>query len=160
MNAVETIEAAKAAGVEIAVDGAELSLKASERPPPAVLEALRQNKQEIIALLSDTEPPPTRWLSADWRAFFDERAGIAEFDGELPRAERRAFIECVIEIQKQHPKLVPDEATARRMLAEMRIHQPTGTHPPITPAASSRDHHQTERKTHHDDDPRRLLPAC
>ncbi len=109
MNAVETIEAAKAAGVEIAVDGAELSLKASEPPPPAVLEALRQNKQEIIDLLSDTEPPPTRWLSADWRAFFEERAGIAEYEGELPRAEAeaQAYAETVREIQKQHPALVP-----------------------------------------------------
>ena len=27
------------------------------------------------------------WSGEDWRAFFDERAGIAEFDGGLPRLE-------------------------------------------------------------------------
>jgi len=33
------------------------------------------------------------WDSEDWRAFFDERAGIGEYDGELdrPEAERQAF---------------------------------------------------------------------
>ena len=39
------------------------------------------------------------WSDEDWRAFFDERAGIAEFDGGLPReqAEARAFACCVAE---------------------------------------------------------------
>jgi TubC N-terminal docking domain len=39
------------------------------------------------------------WIGEDWRAFFDERAGIAEFDGELPRpqAETQAFECCVVE---------------------------------------------------------------
>jgi len=27
------------------------------------------------------------WSEADWRTFFDERAGIAEFDQNLPREE-------------------------------------------------------------------------
>ena len=35
----------------------------------------------------------------DWQVYFDERAGIAEFDGGLPRAEAeaRAFECCVVE---------------------------------------------------------------
>jgi hypothetical protein len=39
------------------------------------------------------------WSGEDWHAFFDERAGIAEFDGGLPReqAEARAFTCCVAE---------------------------------------------------------------
>jgi hypothetical protein len=36
-------------------------------------------------------------VGEDWRAFFDERAVIAEFDGGLPRdqAEARAFACCI-----------------------------------------------------------------
>ena len=36
----------------------------------------------------------------DWQVFFDERAGIAEFDGGLPRAETeaRAFACCMAEM--------------------------------------------------------------
>jgi hypothetical protein len=39
------------------------------------------------------------WWGEDWRAFFDERAGIAEFDCGLPRleAEARAYACCVAE---------------------------------------------------------------
>ena len=39
------------------------------------------------------------WSGEDWRAFFDERAGIAEFDGGLARyqAEAHAFDCCMIE---------------------------------------------------------------
>ena len=39
------------------------------------------------------------WSAEDWQTFFDERAGIAEFDGALPRpqAEERAFTCCVVE---------------------------------------------------------------
>ena len=44
--------------------------------------------------------------SAFWQVFFDERAGIAEFDGGLPRdeAEARAFACCVVEWLNQHPR--------------------------------------------------------
>ena len=30
------------------------------------------------------------WTEEDWQALFDERAGIMEFDGGLPRAEAEA----------------------------------------------------------------------
>jgi hypothetical protein len=45
------------------------------------------------------------WSGDDWRAFFDERAGIAEFDGGLPReqAEARAFTCCVTEWLNRNP---------------------------------------------------------
>ena len=45
------------------------------------------------------------WSGEDWRAFFDERAGIAEFDGGLPRleAEARAFTCCVAEWLNRNP---------------------------------------------------------
>ena len=45
------------------------------------------------------------WSGEDWRAFFDERAGIAEFDGGLPReqAEARAYACCVAEWLNRNP---------------------------------------------------------
>jgi hypothetical protein len=45
------------------------------------------------------------WSGEDWRAFFDERAGIAEFDGGLPRqqAEARAFMCCVADWLNRNP---------------------------------------------------------
>jgi hypothetical protein len=50
----------------------------------------------IVALL---QPGWDHWSGEDWQAYFDERAGIAEFDGGLPRpdAEARAFACCVEE---------------------------------------------------------------
>jgi hypothetical protein len=51
---------------------------------------------EITAL---RRPQRDEWSTDDWQAFFDERVGIAEFDGGLPRsaAETRAFDCCVAE---------------------------------------------------------------
>ena len=39
------------------------------------------------------------WSAEDWQVFFEERAGIAEFDGGLPRseAEALAFACCIVE---------------------------------------------------------------
>jgi hypothetical protein len=50
-------------------------------------------------------------VDEDWRALFDERAGIAEFDGGLPReqAEARAFTCCVAEWLNRNPvRSAPD----------------------------------------------------
>ena len=35
-------------------------------------------------------PTDDDWLAEDWQVFFDERAGIAEFDGGLSRPEAEA----------------------------------------------------------------------
>ena len=45
------------------------------------------------------------WGPEDWQVYFDERAGVAEFDGKLPRpdAEARAFACCVAEWLIRHP---------------------------------------------------------
>jgi len=90
MSAVDALRAARAAGVELAIDGDDVALKAASAPPAAVLDALSRHKAQIVALLRSAE---------DWQVFYDERAGIAEFDGGLPRseAEARAFECCVVE---------------------------------------------------------------
>jgi hypothetical protein len=45
------------------------------------------------------------WSTKGWRAYRDERAGIAERDGKLPRpqAEERAYQACLAEYLDQHP---------------------------------------------------------
>src|SRR6266446_6925415 len=70
--------------------------EAALMPPPAVLEALARHKAEILALL---RPGRDGWSAENWHVFFDERAGIAKFDGGLPRsdAEAQAFACCIVE---------------------------------------------------------------
>ena len=108
MSAVEALHAAIAAGIGIAVNGESLSLKASSPPPEHVLTGLSRNKAEIIALL---RPRADGWSAEDWQMFFDERAGIAEFDGGLsrPEAEARAFECCVVEWLNCHPAISSPE---------------------------------------------------
>jgi hypothetical protein len=102
LSAVEALKAARAAGIEIALDGDDLVLSAALAPPAAVLDALSRHKAEIVALL---RPGRDGWSGEDWQVYFDERAGIAEFDGGLPRvdAEARAFACCVVEWLNRNP---------------------------------------------------------
>lgn len=102
MNAADALQAARAAGVCIGVDGGDLVLEASVAPPKAVIDLLSRHKARIIALLS---APDYSWSAEDWRVFFEERAGIAEFDGGLARgqAEVCAFECCVAEWLRRNP---------------------------------------------------------
>jgi hypothetical protein len=101
MTAREALKAAREAGIVIRIDGDDLLLEASTPPPDAVLEQLALHKAGVVALLR----PDRSWTAEDWRALFDERAAIAEFDGELsrPEAEAEAFACCVIEWLRRNP---------------------------------------------------------
>jgi hypothetical protein len=81
-------------------------LEASSPPPAVVLDALSRHKAEIMALLRSAKDG---WSAEDWQVFFDERAGIAEFDGGLPRleAEARAVACCVAEWLNRNPERLP-----------------------------------------------------
>ena len=72
------------------------SFDAEREPAPCVLEALRRHKPGIVDLLAKNRGA---WTAGDWRAFFDERVGIAELDGGQAReqAEATAFDCCVAE---------------------------------------------------------------
>src|SRR5262249_19347233 len=54
-----------------------------------------------------SEPDP--WTAEDWSVFCDERAGIAEHDGRLPRAkaEARAHACCIAEWLWRNPTSSP-----------------------------------------------------
>ena len=66
------------------------------------MDLLSRNKPALVALL---KPGEDGWRAEDWRALFDERAAIAEFNGGLPRheAEERAFGACVVEWLNRNP---------------------------------------------------------
>ena len=71
-----------------------------------LLDLLSRYKAGVVALL---RAGSDGWSGEDWRALFDERAAIAEFDGGLPRlsAEARAFACCVAEWLNRNPVRSP-----------------------------------------------------
>ena len=87
MTALATLNAAFAAGVVVALDGDALVLSAERKPNPDLLDAIRFHKAAIVALLL-SEPV---WSEEDWQAWFDERAGILEYDGGLGREQAEAL---------------------------------------------------------------------
>jgi hypothetical protein len=101
VSATQALKAARAAGVELRLDGDDLVLEASTPPPTVILELLSRHKPAIAVLL---RPGRDGWTAEDWQVFLDERAGIAEFEGSLPRleAETCAFACCVVEWLKRN----------------------------------------------------------
>jgi hypothetical protein len=110
MSAADALRMAHAAGVELSVDQDHLVLEAPSEPPSAVLDMLRQHKPGVVELLRrGLRVRYCSWSAEDWQLFFDERAGIAEFDGGLSRveAEARAFACCVAEWLNRNPARSP-----------------------------------------------------
>jgi hypothetical protein len=106
MSAAEALEAARAAGIRVEIDGDDLVLEALAPPPSALLDLLSRHKAGIVTLLRLADEG---WLAEDWQVFFDERAGIAEFDGGLSRgqAEARAFACCAVDWLNRNPMRSP-----------------------------------------------------
>jgi hypothetical protein len=111
MSAHRALDAARAAGMQVHVDGKDLTILVTGEPVPDVIDMLRRHKLSIVALLQQdlrqkrllhlVQP----WDADDWRAYFEERAAIVEFDGGVPRAEAeaRAFDGCVAEWLLRNP---------------------------------------------------------
>jgi hypothetical protein len=89
MNAADVLNAARAAGLCLAVDGDELVLESSGAPPSAVLDLIRAHKPEIIAAITATKVASAASADyvADWRDWYEERAAIRQFDGGYTRDE-------------------------------------------------------------------------
>ena len=51
MSAAEALKAARAAGIQLGIDGDDLVLEASAPPPCAVLDLLSRHKADIVTLL-------------------------------------------------------------------------------------------------------------
>ena len=106
ISAAIALNTARTAGVAVRLDGDDLVLEAAAEPPAAILELLSRYKPAVVALL---QPGEDRWSAENWRVIFDERAGIAEFDGGLSRAaaEASAFTDCVAEWLNRNPMRSP-----------------------------------------------------
>jgi hypothetical protein len=106
MSGAEALSRARAAGIQVVLDGDHLALEASAPPSGAVLDLLARHKAEILTLL---RPGNDGWSGEDWREFFEEHACMAEFDGGLSRdnAEVRAFSRCVGEWLYRNPNRTP-----------------------------------------------------
>ena len=87
MSAVRAVMEARTAGIQVGVEGDDLVLEAAAPPPSAVLDLLSRHKAAIVWWL---RPGADGWSPEDEQVFFDERAGIAEFDGGLSRPEAEA----------------------------------------------------------------------
>jgi hypothetical protein len=100
LSAANALRMARAVGIDLYVDGDDLVLEAVEPPSDQVIDALSQNKSGIVELL---RPDADGWTVEDWKVLFDERAGIAEFEGGLLRedAEATAFAYCVAESRRR-----------------------------------------------------------
>jgi hypothetical protein len=113
VNALALRLAIEEAGGSIARDGAELVVRTPHGAlTPELVAALRRHKSELLAL-SEAGPPGAStaawaaspgdlraaagWDVRAWWYHYQERAGILEHEGGLPRreSERRAFRECV-----------------------------------------------------------------
>jgi hypothetical protein len=105
VNAILAIAEARAAGVELGLDGDALALEASAPPPAAVIESLLRHKAEIIALL---RPADDGWSALDWWRFFRERTRMATVHGLTGiEAEARAFDCCFVEWLNRNPVRSP-----------------------------------------------------
>lgn len=133
MSAAEALQAARDGGIGLHVDGVDLVLEASAQPPAAILDLLTRHKADLIVLLRHGDDG---WSAADWRALYDERAGIAEFDGGLSRdqAETRAFACCIAEWLNRTPVRSPSGHCLHCGGAE----QP---HDPLLPFGTERSGH-------------------
>ena len=101
MNATEILHTAHAFGVIIMQDGNDLLIEAVIPPPEMLLEEIKRQKPQILALL-------------DWQEFYDERAGFAEHSGQMPKkqAEKQAFESCIVRWLDTHPPaIIPDACT-------------------------------------------------
>jgi hypothetical protein len=120
MSAAEVIDAARAAGVHLAVDGADLVLESPVPPPPAILDLVRVHKAEIIAAITVAGhgSQKTDGGIVDWRDWYEERAAIRQFDGgyTLDEAECLAWSEAEDRWRRADGDGIP-----REMLPNARI---------------------------------------
>jgi hypothetical protein len=107
MSPPEAMAAARAAGVQIAIDGADLVLEASGPPPDAILDLLTRYKLGIVALLQsgrDGWPAQIEPVDAD---AIEERAGLA-----ADRVPAR-YLDTWARLQCQLPSYAPVDTWQR-----------------------------------------------
>ncbi|WP_337355760.1 hypothetical protein [Prosthecomicrobium sp. N25] len=93
MSALRALRLAREVGVAVQADGDELVVEADFPPPPPVVEDLTEHKWAILSLLRGRD----EWDAEDWVAYFQERARVARFEGDLdPHAAEGQAFECCV----------------------------------------------------------------
>ena len=120
MSAAALITEARAAGVYLSlVSRDRITWACAGDPPPNLLSRIRANKTGVLAVLraeswfgpgSALENNSKRAPAEDphgWRDYFEERAGIREYDGGMSRtgAEAGALADCVARWRALNPVL-------------------------------------------------------
>jgi hypothetical protein len=94
LSAQAILKEAADLGVSVSLDGEHLSLKAAQKPPPALLAALQKHKSKILSLLrSDCCTEPNE-------AALEERAALAS--GSVPEQ----YLDAWARLQCQKPRQV------------------------------------------------------
>jgi hypothetical protein len=88
MSIAEALKAARAAGIQLAIDGEDLVLEAPAPPPPVVIDLLCRHKAEVVALL---RPTIIGCTLEDSQSACEERAATIEYDGGSPRSWAEAL---------------------------------------------------------------------
>src|SRR5215207_854624 len=89
-------------GITLEAHGTDLIVEGPTRElTDDLVVTLKALKADLLAALE----PDAGWKPEDWRAYLDERAGIREHDGKLPRveAERLAFEDTISQWLCRHP---------------------------------------------------------
>jgi hypothetical protein len=127
MNAAEILDAARAAGLYLAVDGTDLVLESSSPPPPDLIDLFRNHKAEIIAAIpaAGHAGQETEDTVVDWCGWYEERAAIRQFDGGYTREEaaRLAWGEAQDRWHRAHGERTPRDLCAgcRRPIGSAEI---------------------------------------
>ena len=103
MSATLLVHRLQRSGVALSLEGDRIIAEGPEIVlTDETIDAIRQLKPQIRQLLRSQQA--NDWDTSDWKAFFDERAGILEYDHGLSRqaAERRAFECTIVEWLNQH----------------------------------------------------------
>ena len=127
--AASVIQRVRSAGGEITLAADSIKLKVPASLRDEVVAEVKAHKDAIKrALKGETDDP---WDADDYRCFYDERAGIAEFDGGLTRgqAEAAAFEAVVAEWLDRHRQPSPPGQCAwcRRSADNRHAVVPIGT---------------------------------
>ena len=103
MTAATIIQRIRVAGGAISLADDRLKLSIPKSLSDELIPEIRERKDAIRRALRYEAGDP--WNSADYATFLEERAGIMEHDGGLPReeAERRAREECITHWLCRHP---------------------------------------------------------
>lgn len=103
MSAFAALVAARAAGVSLRADAGTLAWEADNPPPPGLLAALAQHKQEVLLLLKRGQ---VHWEPPDWRTFYELRyqAALSRGPTTPDQAAATALECCVAEWLNQNPE--------------------------------------------------------